>query len=142
MTKKIALLKSGAGRAGGLEKYTLKLAQAFREKGCDITLLTTGKAPAEFQALSLESTSKLSFLKLQQFDQFCKKTIDRLQPDLIFGMDRNRMQTHLRAGNGVHAAYLERRAKHSGILKRASFALNPLHKTIYRWKRRLLKAQS
>jgi UDP-glucose:(heptosyl)LPS alpha-1,3-glucosyltransferase len=42
-------------------------------------------------------------------------------------MDRNSFQTHLRAGNGVHAAYLEMRKKSEGFLKGLTFPLNPLH---------------
>ena len=45
-------------------------------------------------------------------------------------MDRNSRQTHIRAGNGVHKAYLEIRKKESSFLKKASFVLNPLHRSI------------
>jgi len=50
--------------------------------------------------------------------------------DVVFGMDRHSFQTHYRAGNGVHAAYLDRRRATASSLKRLSFAVNPLHRKI------------
>ena len=43
-------------------------------------------------------------------------------------MDRNYgLETHYRAGNGVHAAYLQHRKAFSSFWRRFSFAFNPLH---------------
>lgn len=130
-TKRVLLLKSGAARPGGLEKITVRLAQAFQEKGCEVLLATTGeKTPPIFKTFSHTSRHLFSFQKALAFDRFCEKTARELQPEIIFGMDRNRHQTHLRAGNGVHAAYLERRALVDPLFKRLSFSLNPLHRTL------------
>jgi UDP-glucose:(heptosyl)LPS alpha-1,3-glucosyltransferase len=130
MSKKIALLKSGAGQKGGLEKYTFRLVQAFQEKGCNVTLFTSGKPDFPCAHATLDRVSKFSFRKVLEFDRFCSEKIQELRPDVIFGMDRNRFQTHLRAGNGVHASYLEKRKKTEGSLKGVSFAINPLHKIL------------
>lgn len=134
-TSRVTLLKSGAchAKSGGLEKYTLRLAQAFLDKGCDVTLLTSGEIsalPSNFNAVSLPVTSKLSFRKVQQFDRLSSQALSKTNANLVFGLDRNRFQTHLRAGNGVHASYLRHRAALEGSLKRLSFALNPLHRLI------------
>jgi UDP-glucose:(heptosyl)LPS alpha-1,3-glucosyltransferase len=45
-------------------------------------------------------------------------------------MDRNRYQTHIRAGNGVHAAYLESRVLTEGWRKKITCKINPLHRKI------------
>jgi UDP-glucose:(heptosyl)LPS alpha-1,3-glucosyltransferase len=66
------------------------------------------------------------FLRLERYDRFTKEWIEKNQPDLIFGMERNRIQTHLRAGNGVHAAYLQAR----GWLKRTLAFFSPFHAKI------------
>lgn len=51
--------------------------------------------------------------------------------DAVIGLDRNFVKQHFyRAGNGVHKSYLERRSKHSSLLRRASFVFNPLHRLI------------
>lgn len=135
LKKRVVLLKSGArvSHSGGLEKYTRRLSQAFLEKGCSVTLLTSGAScnmPEKLETLSLSSTSKLSFRKLAQFDNFCADLLKKLDASIIFGMDRNRFQTHLRAGNGVHAAYLELRRQADSPLKRLSFLMNPLHRML------------
>lgn len=130
--KAVTLLKSTISHLGGLEKYTLRLAQAFEKKGCDVTLLTTGNTEniTPLSSLRVQShifSHKLSVFKVAEFDSFCQRTLRQNPASIIFGLDRNRHQTHIRAGNGVHAAYLKHRKRSEGILKQLSFALNPLH---------------
>lgn len=67
---------------------------------------------------------------MEQFDGFVRRWLKKNQPDLVFGMDRNRQQTHIRAGNGVHAAYLESRIITEGHLKGLLCRFNPLHRKI------------
>jgi UDP-glucose:(heptosyl)LPS alpha-1,3-glucosyltransferase len=52
--------------------------------------------------------------------------------EIVLGLDRNRSQTHIRAGNGVHAAYLQSRLLTEGRLKYGMCLLNPLHREILR----------
>jgi UDP-glucose:(heptosyl)LPS alpha-1,3-glucosyltransferase len=128
--KKIALLKSRIGVRGGAEKVALRLADALTARGDRVTLLTSGAIP-EGVSCAVETSGKPfgpSFFKVVQFDRFCAKRSEEF--DLVLGLDRNRYQTHLRASNGVHAAYLERRAQAEGIPFRISAALNPLHKML------------
>lgn len=128
---KVAILKSGLSRTGGLEKYTWRLARALQQKNHAVTLISTeAPAPSDVPIVAEPLRSLLSFRKVQEFDRYCQKTLGTLKPDVIFGMDRNRFQTHLRAGNGVHAAYLQHRALHDSLFKRLSFRINPLHKTL------------
>ncbi|MFI5334440.1 MAG: glycosyltransferase family 4 protein [Chlamydiales bacterium] len=133
MAKHVFLLKSGAARPGGLEKMSQRLAHAFETKGCEVTLVTSGSkidSSSSIHTISFAPRSVLSFRKALEFDRFCEKTMREVHPDIIFGMDRNRHQTHLRAGNGVHAAYLAQRSLVDPFYKRWSFALNPLHQTL------------
>ena len=132
---KLAILKSHLGGSqGGLEKYTFRLAKAFLDKGCELTFLSTGQMPTEklpgAEFIRLSSGSKLGWLQLLKYDQACANWIKNHEPDLVFGMDRNRYQTHYRAGNGVHAAYLERRKATESLSKRMSFQWNPMHREI------------
>ena len=129
------LIKSELFKNGGLEKYTWNLARDFCALKVPVTLLTTGQITSPFQdpllnIVSLPVSYSLSVLNLLQFDRACANFLKKHQTPLIFSLDRNRFQTHLRAGNGVHAAYLKHRSKQEGILKSASFALNPLHHAI------------
>lgn len=130
--KHVVLLKSRIGVDGGAEKYAKRLAVAFQKRGCLVSLLTTGKLPSESicEIISDEILNPFSFLRVRRYDTFCKKILPKLEADIVFGLDRNRHQTHLRASNGVHAAYLEQRKKEGSFLKRVSFPINPLHQTL------------
>lgn len=130
--KQVVLLKSGSSQHGGLEKSASRIAQAFLDKGMKVTILTTGEMPSQ-SPIPVVTTKTLpwpAFLRMEQFDLFVRRWIQKHGADLIFGMDRNRMQTHIRAGNGVHAAYLQSRLLTDGLLKTCICHLNPLHRKI------------
>jgi UDP-glucose:(heptosyl)LPS alpha-1,3-glucosyltransferase len=131
----VTVLKSTISHLGGLEKYTLRLIGEFKKQGCQVLLLTTGKTEQipQLQTIDVRShefKSRLSVNKVKEFDRFCAHHVEKQPSDIVFGLDRNREQTHIRAGNGVHAAYLNRRKKTEGLLKRISFHFNPLHKLL------------
>lgn len=131
--KEVILLKSGSKIRGGLEKYTEILGRSFLEAGAAVKLLTSGSLSDQnypFEAISLAPRSKMSYQHLIQFDAACKKYLEKISSDIVFGLDRNSYQTHYRAGNGVHAAYLKHRAIDEGIFKQLSFQFNPLHRKI------------
>ncbi|MES2272856.1 MAG: glycosyltransferase family 4 protein [Chlamydiota bacterium] len=137
--KHVVLLKSGAQNRGGLEKYSARIASAFLEKGAKISILTTG-ASSSASALparvySTQTFPWPGFLRLEQFDRFVQRWLKDNPADLIFGMDRNRSQTHLRAGNGSHAAYLKSRLHTDGAFKHFICTLNPLHRKILQMER-------
>ena len=133
--KKIAFLKSAISQSGGLEKYCKALMQGFRAHGCEVVLLTTDatndKGLEGIKVVDFGRRSKCSFYHLLRFDLQCKKYLKNNPCDVVFGFDRNFcLQTHYRAGNGVHAAYLTSRKKTCSFLKRLSFSINPLHRLI------------
>jgi UDP-glucose:(heptosyl)LPS alpha-1,3-glucosyltransferase len=129
--KRVVLLKSGLDRLGGAEKYTWQLAKAFRDQGAEVTLLTSGEIKTSpFKTYSCSLNTPLSFLKVKRFDKFCMQTLKTLSPDAVFGLDRNRFQTHLRASNGVHAAYLQKRHEQAPLWKSLSLDINPLHRVL------------
>ncbi|NDD58566.1 MAG: glycosyltransferase family 1 protein [Chlamydiae bacterium] len=134
-TTSITILKSNISKIGGLEKYTLRLAKAFKERGADVHLLTSGiySSVESLKNISVKSyipKNKLSLLKVREYENFCHQHLNTSQSSIIFGLDRNRFQTHIRAGNGVHAAYLDRRKSSEGFLNKLSMSVNPLHKLI------------
>jgi UDP-glucose:(heptosyl)LPS alpha-1,3-glucosyltransferase len=136
---KLAILKSRAGKSGGLEKYARRLADGFAARGCEVVMLTTQKAgeplpTGNFEVVSLGKKPPFSAQHLIQFDRWCRKWLRENRCDLVFGMDRNRWQTHYRAGSGVHQVYLERRLLLEPS-KRLSFALNPLHQLTLKYER-------
>ena len=124
----VVLLKSRSGNHGGLEKYASRIGKAFVEQGARVSILTTGRAEAPMH--SIQTVPWPAFLRMEQFDWFVRRWIHKHGADLVFGMDRNRHQTHIRAGNGVHAAYLESRIFTEGRAKAFFCKLNPLHRKI------------
>lgn len=140
---RIAILKSRLDYKGGLEKYTLKLAEAFAEKGLSITLLTTGTPPKlPYEVVSLAPTSKLSYLHLTRFDALCQKWLASHSYEIVFGMERTTCQTHYRAGSGVHAAYLKQRKLTDSLFKRLTFSINPLHRALLQMEKKTFENPS
>lgn len=144
--KRIAFLKSAILKRGGLEKYTLRLATAASQAGHEVFLLTTDYEDGAltgfpFTIVNLGKRFPLSFLHLLSFDAKCSRYLKKQPMDVVFGMDRNFcLQTHYRAGNGVHAAYLDRRKKECSWLKKCSIALNPLHHLILQMEKKTFES--
>ncbi|MGE5196076.1 MAG: glycosyltransferase, partial [Anaerolineae bacterium] len=110
-----------------------------------VTILTTDSLVDSFKEknLSIKSQEKVplsSFRKLRSYDRFCENFLAANPSDIVLGLDRNRFQTHLRAGNGVHRAYLEKRKMIDPFFKRLSFAFNPLHQTILSFERKAFES--
>ncbi len=129
----VTLIKSELFKQGGLEKYTWQIARDFCNLGSPVTLLTSGNPTPPFShpllhLVSLPICHHPSCLGILHFDKACHDYIQRHPTPIVFSLDRNRFQTHLRAGNGVHAAYLQKREPSLG--KKLSFSLNPLHQTL------------
>jgi UDP-glucose:(heptosyl)LPS alpha-1,3-glucosyltransferase len=115
---KVAILKQESGKHGGLEKQTRRLLEEFHRRGYETTLV----APP--------LRKKIGFQRILEFDAFCTDYLQQYPHEIVLGMDRTRSQTHLRAGNGVHAAYLKLRTATESLWKSVSFSVNPLHRTL------------
>ena len=129
--KTVALIKRDFHSQGGLEKVSRKIIDSLQEKNVEVTLLTSSPAesvdlPCPVLACNLKR--KLNYKRVLEFDAWCKTHSARF--DVVFSMDRSSYQTHHRAGNGVHAAYLDLRRQKEGLFKTVSFAINPLHRTL------------
>lgn len=135
LNKTVYILKNRLGNLGGLEKYTWRIANAFAKKGCHVTILTSDNIQKshDHPLLNFEhlpSHYKLSIGKIQEFDRNSRKHLLNKPYDLLFGMDRNRYQTHLRLGNGIHRIFLKTRKFTDPLFKRIVTHFNPLHRLI------------
>jgi len=131
----ITLIKSALHKQGGLEKYTWALARDFCALKVPVILLTTGTPVAPFtdpllHIVSLPLSQPLSFLQVRAFDTACQDYLKMHPTPIVFSLDRTSKQTHIRAGNGVHAHYLSVRRQQEGLLKVLSFTINPLHRLL------------
>ena len=134
MKRKITLLKNNFwAHGGGAEKYARHLARAFAEKGAEVSVLTSGKQNEydyPFEVISRPLKSHTSVGKIWEFDKFCRDHLKTHPCDIVFGLDRNRFQTHLRLGSGIHLAFLDHRKNNEPLWKQFRHRLNPLHKTL------------
>jgi len=136
--EKVVLLKSGVKNAGGLEKTASRIAAGFQEYGANVSILTTttrrnppfGRTSNSIALHALKTPAWPSFIRIQQFDKQVQRWLQDNPADIVFGMDRNKHQTHIRAGNGVHAAYLKSRIATEGRFKYNVCLFNPLHRKI------------
>jgi UDP-glucose:(heptosyl)LPS alpha-1,3-glucosyltransferase len=129
------IIKSGIDKQGGLEKYTYRIAQAFIDRKKPVIILTTKpKRPLlENSYLSYEWTevsSFFSFRRIELFDRYCSAWQKTHNPKYVLSLDRNREQTHIRAGNGVHKAFLESRKWTDPFWKTLCHPYNPLNRKI------------
>lgn len=134
---RVVLFKQELQAKGGLEKATLRIADAFVKKGCDVSIVTATDVPAcpsiaDITTVSFPLRGTLPHSYLKNWDQICRNYIAKEPADIVLSFDRTTLQTHMRAGNGVHAAYLAQRSSQSSLLKKTSFFLNPLHRTLLR----------
>lgn len=135
MDRKVYLLKQRLGKFGGLEKYTWRIASAFAKKGCNVTILSgdplqKSVIDPSIQFKSFSLPKYFSVRKLEQFDANVRRFLKKQQYEIVFGLDRTRFQTHLRAGNGVHRVFLKQRKLTDSFMRRLSIKLNPLHNLI------------
>lgn len=129
----VVLLKSSLGSQGGLEKVCFRLAKGLIARGHPVTILTSTSPKKPLPAIEgvtiipLLSMSPFSFINALFFDAHVKKWLQKHPHEIVFGFDRNSFQTHIRAGNGCHAAYLKLRRENF-----FRFLVNPLHHTLLR----------
>ncbi len=124
--------RDNLSKIGGAEKYTWRLVNAFAKKG-PLTLLTSNSSlpsTRDYTVINYKKSHLLRHRRIEGFDQFCRRTVVEKNSSIVFGMGRTSLQTHLRASDGVHAAYLERRARVEGKLRALSFTISPFHHTI------------
>jgi UDP-glucose:(heptosyl)LPS alpha-1,3-glucosyltransferase len=126
---KIALVKYRfLGKQGGLEKQAFKIIDELLSRGHEVTLISSQTINYKsIESIKLKITAPKGFLTLLQFDNKVKKYLKNNHFDSILALDRTSIHTHIRAGNGCHAAYLNLRKERVNLFKELSFSLNPLH---------------
>lgn len=104
---KLGLVRRGFSGTGGAEAYLLRFAAAAREAGHEVMLFASGRWPEaawEGEAIRLAGRTPGAFA-----DEL-KAANPRSRCDFLFSLERVWECDAYRAGDGVHAAWLERRA--------------------------------
>ena len=144
---KAAIIKSNYTPYGGGEKYTTRLIHAFAQRFDSVDVLTTvgakwGNSDKNVGWIRIRQFKYNNYLRLTSFNASVNAYLKENKYDCILGMDRTEYQTHIRAGGGCHAAWLDRRCAESSSLRCLSFRLNPFHREMLRIERRAFLAET
>lgn len=131
---RIGFVRRGYSASGGAERYLLRFADALHRLGHTPVLFTTADWPAgpPFSSIHrLPDPGPLAFAE----------SLDRLQPkqhcDVLFSLERVWNCDFYRAGDGVHRAWLARRARAEFPLTGALRSLSAKHRQILALESRL-----
>ncbi len=125
---KIGLVRRGYSATGGAENYLLRLADALEAAGHEPVLFASPDWPRdrwpahrEFVVINMGGPSDFAARVAQLADKHC---------DRLFSLERVRRCDCYRAGDGVHRAWLERRARVEPPWRVRLRAWNPKHRQI------------
>jgi UDP-glucose:(heptosyl)LPS alpha-1,3-glucosyltransferase len=128
---KIAFIRKRFNPYGGAENYLATLIRHLELSDYRIHILSSywQEVPgAVFHKISTPGFN--STLSNISFNHMVCRKLDRLEPDCTISFERTTCQDIYRAGDGCHKEWLVLRASKEGILKRFTFRINPLHRTL------------
>jgi UDP-glucose:(heptosyl)LPS alpha-1,3-glucosyltransferase len=135
---KIGLVRRGYAPTGGAEAYLLRLAAALGAAGHAVVLFSDRPWPAP--ALAAGGGLAQATVPARGAGAFARRLARAAAAhgcDRILSLERLAACDVYRAGDGVHAAWLERRAAHEPFWRRAVRWLHPKHRTLLRLERAL-----
>jgi UDP-glucose:(heptosyl)LPS alpha-1,3-glucosyltransferase len=135
----IGFVRRGYSASGGAEAYLKRLARGLVDLGHSVLLLSTPEWPTgEWpfgEVRHLRSRSPGGFA-----DEI-EGLRPRIQTDVLMSLERICSCDVYRAGDGVHQAWLNRRASYEKPWKRLARRFNPKHSDILRLEKNLLDAR-
>jgi len=135
----IGLVRRGYSATGGAEAYLKRFAQALLTAGHDCTLYTSADWPATDwpgdRIVTVPGTNPIDFANA------LGKARATAPCDYLFSLERVWSCDAYRAGDGVHRAWLERRARVEPFWKRWTRAFNPKHRQLLALESRLFSSE-
>jgi UDP-glucose:(heptosyl)LPS alpha-1,3-glucosyltransferase len=131
----IGFVRRGYSASGGAEAYLKRLARGLVELGHTALLLTTTDWPA-----SEWPFGEIRHLRARSPGGFADEVEGlrpRIQTDVLMSLERVCSCDVYRAGDGVHQAWLNRRASYDQPWKRLARRFNPKHSDILRLEKAL-----
>lgn len=136
MVSRFTLIRQLPVGSGGAEAYIEYLAKALAVGGAQVQIVCadapeegfySGLDGVDIVRLDPSRTSQWRWLRPWYFPWLVKRWLIENPQPLVLSLDRNWHQDILRAGEGVHAEWLERRGKQSPTAAFLS-ALSPFHR--------------
>jgi UDP-glucose:(heptosyl)LPS alpha-1,3-glucosyltransferase len=136
---KIALIRAKYNPFGGAERFVQTAVSALASEGVSMTVLTR-EWPASAPASGIDhvTLNPRFFTPTGRDRSFAGAVAAHLQSthyDLVQSHERIVGCDVFRAGDGVHAVWLEQRGRAAGSLKRLGQALNPHHRYLLKTER-------
>jgi UDP-glucose:(heptosyl)LPS alpha-1,3-glucosyltransferase len=147
---KIAFVRKAYTPYGGAERYLGQLMERLCAQGHEVHVFAhrwealqkeqgrEGKATPVFHRVPVVSSP--SFLEALSFAWSARKLLQQESFDIIHSFERTLYQDIYRAGDGCHREWLIQRRKLDPWLKRNTYALNPLHRTLLYLEKRLFQS--
>ena len=132
----VGFVRRGFSLSGGAEAYLRRVAGALVAAGHEVTLFTTEDWPdkewAGGRIIRVRADNPIAFA-----DEL-ERTVPRKHCDLLLSLERIWRCDFFRAGDGVHQAWLDRRAQFQNSLQRIGRRFNRKHDIILRLEKALL----
>lgn len=128
---RIALLRRAGSRIGGAELYTTRLLAALVEAGHEPHLFAESwpEVPAGVEFHPVTASGHRAE-RPRRFAEALRQVVDFQRFDCVFSLERTLRQDVYRAGDGVHAAWLEQRRRYTPWWRRAWVGWGAFHRTL------------
>lgn len=137
MAPRIALVRSRYNPAGGAERFVQNAIRALRSQGASLTIVTRHWPDHDGSAIVLDPFYWGSLWRDAGFARAVCSELGRRRFDLVQAHERICCCDIYRAGDGVHAQWLEECARVQGAFGRLAKAINPRHHWVLAAERRL-----
>jgi len=141
---RLALIRQRYNPYGGAERFAARALEALREQGMALTVFArewdTGEGSRKGAAIEWTRCDPYYLGRLWRDAGFARavcRAVAQCSFDLVQSHERIECCDIYRAGDGVHAQWLENRSRILGPLGRLGTAINPYHAYVLRAERRL-----
>jgi UDP-glucose:(heptosyl)LPS alpha-1,3-glucosyltransferase len=124
----VALIRGRYDPAGGAERFVQNAIAALRSQGATLTIVTRHWPANDGSAIVLAPFHVGSLWRDWAFARAACAELARRRFDLVQSHERIACCDVYRAGDGVHARWLEERARVQGPLARMATAMSPHHR--------------
>ena len=140
MAPRIALVRSRYDPAGGAERFVQQAIAALRSEGVALTIVTRHWPGHDGSALVIDPFHVGSLWRDASVARAVCREVARRRFDLVQSHERIACCDVYRAGDGVHAQWLEERARVQGPLRALATRLDPHHRYLLAAERALFTA--
>jgi len=134
---RVALVRGRYDPSGGAERFVQAAIEALRAQGASLTLVTRSWPDHDGNAIVLAPFHVGSLWRDWAFGRAACRALAERRFDLVQSHERIACCDVYRAGDGVHAQWLEERARVQGPLARLATRLNPHHRYLLAAEREL-----